>query len=174
VCFSFLSVYRCPARYGSGQGSVADTLTQRSGWMKKTRFLLADDHPLGPSVARLSLIGRTSGRGGGSRREGPHQGGFSLELLPVWKSRKVFSCPPHNFHLCLRVQAGLPRVAGSAPEPASLTSRRGLSPLLESSRRGRAPFGTPRRGCCHASRLRTLVSLAVSTVSSRTLVNNAD
>ena len=59
--------------------------------MKKTLVHLADDHPLGTSVARLSLIGRTSGRGDGRRREGPHQGGLSLELPPFWKSREVFS-----------------------------------------------------------------------------------
>jgi len=72
------------------------------GWMKKIRLLLADDHPLGTSVARLSLIGRTSGRGGRSQTGGPSQGGFSLEFLPVWKSREVFFCLPHNFHLCFR------------------------------------------------------------------------
>ena len=33
----------------------------------------------------------TADRGDGRRREGPHQGGFSLELLPFWKSREVFS-----------------------------------------------------------------------------------
>jgi hypothetical protein len=126
VCLSFLSVYRCPARYGSGQGSVADTLTQR-GWMKKIRFLLADDYPLGTSVARRSRIGRRSGRAGGRRREGPHQGGFSLELLPFWKNREVFFCLPHNFHLCFKDHVCLPPVAGSAPEPASLIPTKGLS-----------------------------------------------
>jgi len=112
--------------------------------MKTIRLLLADDHPPGTSVARPSLIGRTSGREDGRRWEGPRQGGFSLELLPFWKSRKVFSCLPHNFHFCFRIQAGLPRVAGSVPEPASPPTRR-LSPLVKSSRRRRTPFGTPRR-----------------------------
>jgi len=143
------------------------------GWMKKIRFHRADDHPLGTSVARLSLIGRTSGRRDGRRREGPHQGGFSLELLPFWKIREVFFCLPHNFHLCFRVQVCLPPVAGSALEPASLIPTKGLSPLVKSSRMRRTPFGTPRRGCCPASRLHAPVSLAVSAVSSRILVNNA-
>ncbi len=38
----------------------------------------------------------------GRRREGPHQGGYFLEFLPFWKSREVFFCLPHNFHLCFR------------------------------------------------------------------------
>ena len=40
------------------------------GWMKKIQFFLPDDHPLGTSVARLSLIGRTSGHGGRSQTGG--------------------------------------------------------------------------------------------------------
>jgi len=61
------------------------------GWMKKILVHLADDHPLGTSVARLSLIGQTSDLGNGRRREGRHHGGFSLGFLPVWKSREVYS-----------------------------------------------------------------------------------
>jgi hypothetical protein len=38
--------------------------------MKKLLVHLADDQPLDNSVARLSLIGRTSDRGTGRRREG--------------------------------------------------------------------------------------------------------
>ena len=38
--------------------------------MKKILVHLADDQPLDTSVARLSLIGRTSGRGTGRRQEG--------------------------------------------------------------------------------------------------------
>jgi len=36
VYLSFLSVYRCRARDGSGQGSVTDRLNQR-GWMDERR-----------------------------------------------------------------------------------------------------------------------------------------
>jgi len=61
--------------------------------MKKILVHLADDHPLGTSVARLSLIGQTSDRGNGRRREGRHHGGFSLGFLPVWKSPEAFSPP---------------------------------------------------------------------------------
>jgi hypothetical protein len=59
--------------------------------MKKTLVHLADDHPLGTSVARLPLIGRTSGLEAGRSQEGPHHGGFSLGFLPVWKSPEVLS-----------------------------------------------------------------------------------
>jgi len=61
--------------------------------MKKILVHLADDHPLGPPVARLSLIGRTSGRGDGRRRKGPLHRGFSLGFLPFWKSPEAFSAP---------------------------------------------------------------------------------
>ena len=40
------------------------------GWIKKILVHLVDDQPLDTSVARLSLIGRTSVRGTGRRREG--------------------------------------------------------------------------------------------------------
>jgi hypothetical protein len=40
------------------------------GSMKNILVHLADDQPLDTSVARLSLIGRTSGRGTGRRQEG--------------------------------------------------------------------------------------------------------
>ena len=48
------------------------------------------------------LSDEPQGVGGGRRLEGSHHGGFSLEFLPVWKSREVFFCLPHNFHLCFR------------------------------------------------------------------------
>ena len=59
-------------------GQIMDLVKEQSptlspnggGWMKKMQFLLPDDHPLGTSVARLSLIGRTSGRGGRSQTGG--------------------------------------------------------------------------------------------------------
>ena len=38
---------------------------------------------------------------GGRRGEGPHQGGFSLNLYPSKKSER-FVCLPHNFHLSVR------------------------------------------------------------------------
>ena len=47
VCLSFLSVYRCQARFGSASGLI-HRLSQPTGggWMQKIRLLLADDHPL--------------------------------------------------------------------------------------------------------------------------------
>jgi len=49
----------------------ASTLSPNGGgWMKKILVHLADNHPLGTSVACLSLIGRTSGRGGRSQTGG--------------------------------------------------------------------------------------------------------
>ena len=63
------------------------------------------------------------------------------------------------------LQVCLPPVAGSALEPASPTPTRAPSPLVESPRRGRTPFGTPMRGNAPASRLRAPVSLDVSAVS---------
>jgi len=40
VCLSFRSVYRCQARYGSGQGSVTDILNHRRWMMKKRRQIV--------------------------------------------------------------------------------------------------------------------------------------
>jgi len=54
------------------------------GWMKKILVHLADDHPLGTSVARLSLIGRTSGRGGRSQT-----GGLSSRWVFTWISTRL-------------------------------------------------------------------------------------
>jgi len=89
--------------------------------MKKILVHLADDHPLGTSVARLSLIGRTSGDEAGRRREEPHHGGFSLGFLPFWKSPEVFSASRTISISVLGLKyASLPR--GSA-SPSRLASR---------------------------------------------------
>jgi len=89
--------------------------------MKRILVHLADDHPLGTSVSRLSLIGRTSGREAGRSQEGPHHGGFSLGFLPVWESPEGFSASRTNSISVSGLKyASLPR---GAARPSRLASR---------------------------------------------------
>jgi hypothetical protein len=60
-------------------------------WMKKILVHLAEDQPIDTSVVRLSLIGTNIGSWGLSQTGEPHHGGYSLECLPFWKSKEVFS-----------------------------------------------------------------------------------